>query len=89
MSQAKASDAPAPGRDAVDRPDDRLVEGAHRPDDRVVALAELDGQRRGVGLEPLLEVLAGAEGAAGAGQHDGPDGAVTGDRPERRQQVLP
>ena len=72
---------PGPGRDAVDRADDRLVEGAHRADDRVVALAELDGERRGVGLEPLLEVLAGAEGPAGAGQHDRPDGSGRGRSP--------
>ena len=64
------------GGDAVDRADDRLVERAHRPDERVVALAELDVERRRVGLEPLLEVLAGTERPAGAGQDDGPDRRV-------------
>ena len=75
------------GRDAVDRPDDRLVERAHRADDRVVALAQLDGERRGVGLEPLLEVLAGAERAARhrSGRRPGSTGRARSRRKARQQ----
>ena len=78
---------PGPGRDAVDRADDRLGQRAHRPDDRVVALADLDRERGRVGFEPFLEVLAGTERPAGAGQHDRPHGPVPPDRPERGEQL--
>ena len=87
-SQAKASDAPAPAATPLIAP----TIGWSRPriarDDRVVALAQLDRERGRVGLEPLLEVLAGAERPAGAGQHDRPDRPVAGDRPQGRQQLL-
>ena len=79
MSQANASEAPAPGGDAVDRADDRLVEPPHREDERVVALADLGVERRGVGLEALAQVLPGAERAAGTGEDHDPDGRVPGD----------
>ena len=43
---------------------------------RDVALAQLDGQARR-SVSALAQVLPGAEGTAGAGQHDRPHGAVT------------
>ena len=77
------------GGDAVDRRDDRLGQAAHRPDQRVVALADLDVERGGVGLEPLAQVLAGAERPAGAGEDDGPDGRVRRERARTRRSAPP
>ena len=76
MSQAIASEAPAPAATPLIAADDRLRQRAHRADDRVVALADLDAERRGVGLEPLAQVLAGAERTPGAGEDHGANGRV-------------
>ena len=74
-SHAQASESPAPATGPVDRGDDRLLERADRADVRVVGLLEplLDRLRH---LAELLQVLAGAEALAGAGDHDGADAGV-------------
>ena len=64
------------GRYAVDRSDDGRRQVSDRTDQRVVALAQLDIERGGVGLEALAQILAGTEGTARAGEDDGPDRRV-------------
>src|SRR6185503_17021313 len=66
----------------------RLRERPHRPDQRVVASTDLVGEGLGVGLESLVEILAGTERPAGAGEDDGPHGVVRREGPERRDQPL-
>ncbi len=74
-------------RDAVDGAHDRLRQRAHGTDDRVVALPELDAERRGIGLEPLLQVLPGAEGSTGTGQDHRANTGVPLQAAERRQEL--
>ena len=88
MSQANASDAPAPAATPLIAPMIGLPSRAHREEQRVVASADLVRERQRVGLEALPQVLAGAERPARPGQDDRADGVVVGDRLERRAEGL-
>ena len=75
---------PGAGRHAVDGRDHRLGHAGQRRDDRVVVrvdgVEQLLARRAGEDPHVLLEVLAGAERAAGAGEHHAAGGRVVGDR---------
>ena len=88
MSQAKASDAPAPAATPLIAPTIGCGEAAHRQDQRVVASPDLVRERQRVRLEPLAQVLAGTERPAGPGQDDRSDGRVAVDRAEGREERL-
>ena len=70
MSQAKATFAPAPA--AVHRRDHWLLEQSNRSHHRVVALADDFTEVRPLALarHRFRQILAGAEGASGAGEYD-------------------
>ncbi len=78
------------GGDAVDRRDHRLGHAGERGHDRVVVV--LDGREELVAaavvqqLDVLLEVLAGAERAAGAGEHHAARRGVVGHLPDDLEQ---
>ena len=69
MSHAAASESPAPAHGPLTDGDHRLLERADQPDVRMVGLLEPVTDRPGRLLE-LLQVLAGAEAAPGARDHD-------------------
>ena len=71
-SQASASDMPGAGGRAVHGGDHRLLERADREHVSVVVLAQVLGDVARAARE-LLQVLADAEAAPGAGDHDGAD----------------
>ena len=77
------------GRDAVHRAEHRLLERADRADDRVVAVADdvAEVGHRAVLRHRLGEILAGAEAAAGSGEHDGAERVVRGDARRARREA--
>ena len=89
MSQANASDAPAPAAMPLIAPTIGFSSRRIATDERVVALADLGGERSRVGLEALAQVLARAERTAGAGEDHDADRRVPRDAAEGLERALP
>ncbi len=76
------------GGDSVDGGDDRLVQGAHGAEQQAEVVDPRLGGRVVVGVDGrgLREVLPGAEGTSGAGEHDRAARFVAADLLERRDE---
>ncbi|CAM5510089.1 hypothetical protein SANTM175S_06044 [Streptomyces antimycoticus] len=76
------------GGNPVDSGDDRLVQGAHGAEQQAEVVDPRLGGRVVVGVDGrgLCEVLSGAEGASGAGEHDRATRFVAADFLQRRDE---